>query len=105
MPLHQTQRCVSDQPFAVFEIPSRSVPGKVYSVYSVDPEDPPDQYICHCEGYCYRGTCSHQMDAFEDRCLWNELAGPEQQTAGERESLTCPRCKGETYKQTEWFDE
>lgn len=105
MALRQVHRCVSHQPYSVFEVPSQSAKNVFYEVHSIFPEDPPEDYVCTCQGFCYRGHCAHQRMAFEDRCLWHGLKGPEQQTHEQERDCVCPRCGGSTYIEAEVIDE
>lgn len=105
MSLRQIHRCVSHQPYTVFDVPSKSQRNLIYEVYSVFPDDPPEDYVCTCQGFCYRGTCAHQTLAHHDRCLWHELKGPEEQTPEQKRDCQCPRCGGETYIMAEDVDE
>jgi hypothetical protein len=72
---------------------------KVYNVTVVDPTDPEDA-ICECKGYDFRGHCSHQAIAIQRLCRWVEGQGPDQSNE-QRKDKVCPRCGD----QTEWIDD
>lgn len=99
--MRQAQRCTSHQPYHLIEVPSRSQQGVIYEVYSIFPDDPPEEYICPCRGFRYRGECEHQHIAHDHRCMWMELEGPEQQNEREKREFVCPRCGGETFNSME----
>lgn len=74
-------------------VESKSERGAWYNVWT-SPWNPPDEYICECEGYGFRGHCSHQEKAEERVCRWSSLTGPEEQTKEQRQGKVCPRCYG-----------
>lgn len=79
-------------------IPSHSVPGKMYTVAIIDLDS--DELVCECDGYQFRGTCSHLAEAKEQVCRWNDVDGPELQTVEQHECMVCPRCG----RETEWTE-
>lgn len=56
----------------------------------------PNEFICECRGYQYRGHCRHQHVAADKLCGWDSESGSEQQSDTERITQTCPRCGGPT---------
>lgn len=101
MRLRKVHHCESLQPYTLIDVPSQSNPRLTYEVQIVDPNDPPEDWICGCEGFRFRGTCAHQRLAARMRCGWDELEGPEAQTPDERDRDMCPRCGGVTWTTTE----
>lgn len=91
------QGCLDDGSEGV-EVPSHTIPGLTYCVDVGDLDDL-EEVICECEGYLYRGYCSHQLEAIERVCGWYEPVGPETQTLTEKHNKICPRCGGPT----EWL--
>lgn len=79
-------------PQTVINVPSQSS-DSYYEVIIINPDDS-SQNICECEGYVYRGHCSHQNEAMKYLCSWQE--GEEPQTPKERRLMLCPRCKSQT---------
>lgn len=100
MSIESVQRCLQSGEDCVVEIASHSDPDVVYAVEVFDFEDP-EEIICECEGFVYRGYCSHQQEAVDALCRWHELDGPEEQTPEQRRAKICPRCGNET----EWIME
>lgn len=98
--IRQIQRCSSTEPYFIQEIQSRTDSRLLYEVHSILPEDPPNEYVCGCPGFRYNGQCAHQMMAWTDRCLWEEMKGPEIQTVDQKELEICPRCGQETCRET-----
>lgn len=74
---------------------SRSDPRKAYVVWT-SPWNDVSEFICECEGYFFRGHCSHQEEAYARICRWSSDSGEEQQDATQRRARTCPRCGGPT---------
>lgn len=71
----------------------------------VAPWGEPRDNICECKGYVFRGTCKHQVIAMRKVCRWNELEGPEEQSAQQAKNKVCPRCGGPTKYELEVVDE
>jgi hypothetical protein len=90
------QACVTTAPQCEILVPSVSDPRIVYSVLIPLPTDGPEEYICGCQSYHYRGTCKHQRMAWDDRCGWDSMVGPEEQTPRQEAKRKCPRCYGDT---------
>lgn len=81
------------------EVPSHSDPDKTYVVLIPSEDEDP---ICECRGFEVRGHCSHQQEALEAQCLWDEAyVDAEEQTPEQRHEQVCPRCGGPT----EWYME
>lgn len=57
--------------------------------------DEEDDVICTCEGYIHRNQCSHQKEALELLCRWDE-SDSMQQTKMQYIDGICPRCLGPT---------
>lgn len=87
------QVCETVFGFTTVEVPSHSEPDKVYVCIVQQPDDLED-VMCECEGYVHRGQCSHQQEALELLCLWQEDKGPEKQTDRQSIKRICPRCLG-----------
>jgi len=88
------QQCEDvDDDFIEVSVPSRTDPGTHYSVLVVW-EDDEYSAVCECEGYQFRGHCSHQQKAFDQVCSWVE--GAEPQTEEQRRDKICPVCLGPT---------
>jgi hypothetical protein len=101
MELRNFQCCEESGEMVPIEVPSHSDPDKTYTVLIIsDDEDP----VCECEGYEFRGYCSHQEEALDRQCLWDEADGPEEQTPEERRNMICPRCGGPTTSYMELDD-
>jgi hypothetical protein len=99
MTLIMAQHCISGDPYFEKFILSESEPGKVYNVWVSMPGDPPEEYICSCPGFTYRGRCKHQHQI--ELCKWHELIGPEKQTDEQQAEQICPRCGNKTNKELE----
>jgi hypothetical protein len=81
------------------EVPSHSEPGKVYTVLIISEDEDP---VCECEGFEFRGHCSHQQEALAKQCHWDEgYADAEPQSDILYHEEICPRCGGPT----EWYME
>jgi hypothetical protein len=90
------QTCRSNEGWQPVEIDSATTPNKTYVVL-VNPWGDPRENICDCEGYRFRGMCSHQKLASEEVCCWNAQIGfAETQNAQQERELICPRCGGST---------
>lgn len=99
MGLINVQQCRTSDEVVPILVPSHSEPGVSYTV--IIRGDDPDDAICECEGFNFRGKCSHQQEALRLKCNWTELVGPETQNDRQRQELICPRCSGDT----EWVME
>lgn len=96
MPTFEAQICKSNDPWTTIHVQSNSRPDITYEVIVPYNGAPPSEYICNCEGFLFRGQCSHQTTAYDTMCGWAEFLGPEKQTEKEKENYICPRCKGQT---------
>ena len=94
MPIVSYQRCCDLSEYRTVEVPSASDPDKRYEVIVIDPEDP-EQSLCDCEGFAYRGRCHHINDVHAKLCRWNSFDGIEQ-TPEQRRNKICPVCSGPT---------
>ena len=74
---------------------SATDPEKTYLVLC-NPWGSSTEHICDCEGYRYRGRCSHQERADMEVCRWSALGDTEMQTIEQRNENVCPRCGGST---------
>lgn len=92
--LINVQRCLNDGIMAEISVPSHSDPAVLYNVVIQSPNDPED-IVCECEGYLYRGYCSHQNEALAQICGWTEFE-EEEQTDDQVRQKICPRCGGPT---------
>lgn len=87
------QRCLRDRVYS-FDIESHTDPDIIYEVIILDNSDP-DEAICECESYEFRGYCRHQQEAFDLLCDW-ETNATEHQTPAQRRHHICPRCGSRT---------
>lgn len=87
--LEQLEVCTSNLPYEEYKVLSSDGETE-YSVIVVEPTDHPNDYICECEGFEFRGTCRHQQEVAEMICTWT--ARDEEQV----EADICPRCGRET---------
>lgn len=87
------QRCTRNGPYTEVQVPSHSEPGKTYNVLVVDPEDP-EESICECEGFSFRGICKHLDEAVDELCYWD--SNQESQSMRQKIHHICPRCGGPT---------
>lgn len=87
------QRCLRDQIYT-FDIESHTNPDLVYEVIVLDPFNP-DEAICECEGYKFRGHCPHQQEAFDQLCSW-KTDPLKPQTPAQRRHHICPLCGSQT---------
>lgn len=101
MKLRPYQRCEESGEMVPIEVPSHSDPDKVYTVVIVSDDEPP---VCECEGFDFRGHCSHQQEALDARCTWDEATGPEFQSNTQQRNGECPRCGGSTEGYMELVD-
>lgn len=77
------------------EIPSKSDPQKKY-ILSLPPwERKEEEIVCQCEGFDFRGFCSHQKEALRKVCDWNEFSETKQ-TKEQKHDKICPICLGPT---------
>jgi len=92
--LKTKQTCLAEVREAYLIHPSSSRPG-VHHIVKLTIRDPSAVTVtCSCEGFRFRGTCSHAMIRME-RCNWdadNDTA----QTDAQRDTMTCPRCGSRT---------
>jgi hypothetical protein len=96
MTLVAFQQCRTLAGWVPVQVPSRSDQDKSYTVL-VNPWGEVDENICECEGYHYRGKCSHQEHAKRLICGWDELSPrARQQTPHQRRAMECPMCGGQT---------
>lgn len=87
--------CRSNEGWQPIEVPSSSS-DTVYVVL-VNPWGNPRENICACEGYNYRGQCSHQEKAQAKLCGWDSRRSPlKPETPG-----ICPKCDGPTKTEIE----
>lgn len=97
MDLYRIQICSTCIPFEEYEVESSSDPDITYTVTVVDPyDDSPEDDICTCAGFEYRGYCRHLQEIHENLCLWREDIGPESPLNTHK----CPRCGRETLTET-----
>jgi hypothetical protein len=92
-------KCISTQPYFVKRVMSSSEPGVVYDVTVPMPDDPPNERICTCKGFLYRGTCRHQTEA--KICGWTSKDDPETEYHWTRQFL-CPSCGNYTVEELEY---
>lgn len=88
------QICEASEGWTTVDVPSHSDPDKSYTCVILGPGDY-DDVLCECPGFIHRGECSHQKEAVELLCDWEEGKTPEQ-TNKQRWDHTCPRCFGPT---------
>jgi hypothetical protein len=89
------QTCRSNEGWQPVTIDSKTDPDKKYVVL-VNPWGDSREHICDCEGYHYRGFCSHQERADAEVCRWKDTGLREAQTPVQQAGLVCPRCGGPT---------
>ena len=66
------------------------VPSKTTSrTYRVIPSTIWNDSVCECEGYRFRGTCSHITELEAIKCEWVD-------SSGELDIEKCPRCGAHT---------
>ena len=94
MSQHPFQQCKKQgEGWLEFEIPSKSHPGTTHQVLLPPWDFTGKEGVCDCDGFRFKkGFCSHIEAAKEMVCQWNELDGPEVQTAEQRNDRVCPRC-------------
>lgn len=51
--------------------------------------------VCDCEGFRFRGACSHIEKAYDEICNWNSSTG-KTQTKAQRLRRLCPQCGART---------
>jgi len=101
MELKPYQVCTSSEGWIPIRIPSETNDEIVYTVFT-SPWQRPNENICECPGFAFRGSCKHQAKAQSKRCDWTELQvdmnGKPRfvQTPEQREAKICPRCHSET---------
>lgn len=86
-------QCQSRLGWFPVKVESHSQKDVVYNVWT-SPFNDVSEYICECEGYYFRGRCTHQDEAERRICRWTSLEGPEEQTKAQRRAKICPRCLG-----------
>jgi hypothetical protein len=89
------QRCCDLGEYRTYVVPSKSDPDKRYEVIVIDPDDP-EQSLCDCEGFAYRGVCHHIVDTHANLCHWNSLDSEIEQTREQKREKICPVCAGPT---------
>lgn len=99
MDIHSVQQCLNSGEWTSYPVRSSSDPSRVYNVLITDPLVP-DEAICECESFVFRGHCKHQRIALAMVCGWHE-GSAEIQTDDQRKNKVCPRCAGDT----EWVME
>lgn len=106
MTLVPIQECRTIDGWQPVEVPSHSEPHKKYLVM-VNPWGETSEDICECEGYTYRGHCSHQEEATQKLCLWSGAPGESEieQTDEQREHKICPQCGESTKYALEWIND
>jgi len=67
-----------------------------YYTVMVCPWGEPQDHICECAGYTYRGSCRHQDTAQRFRCAWRQIESEFDQTEEQKEDMICPKCGGPT---------
>jgi len=92
--IYSVQRCLNSGEYTEVVVPSRSDPEIVYTVTVTDVDDP-EETLCECEGFVYRGHCAHQQIALDSICGWR-TGDDEGQTIEQRRAKECPRCGGPT---------
>lgn len=97
--LMAVQQCLSADGWAPVRILSSD--GENHYTVLVNPWGDPDENICQCEGYQFRGYCRHQRIASKELCGWTEVINgdldiSENQTDKQKLNKICPRCNGRT---------
>lgn len=87
------QACLRSVGWQPVDVPSSD--GRTLYTVLVNPWGNPNENVCHCEGYGYRGKCRHQQVAQEAICHWTELDGIEQSDEL-RKARLCPVCGSPT---------
>jgi len=95
VPIVSYQRCCDLSEYRTYKVWSQSDPDKTYEVIVIDPDDP-EQSLCDCEGFTYRGTCHHINDVHAKLCRWNSLDSEIEQTREQKREKICPVCAGPT---------
>jgi hypothetical protein len=95
MTLKAIQECDTHEGWTTVDVESHSNPDISYTCVIQEPDDT-EGVICECDGYIYRGSCSHQQEALELLCRWTEGEYPEPTSEQYREKI-CPRCLGPTH--------
>src|SRR6201989_956355 len=104
MTLVPMQECESVGGFIEVYVPSHTDPNTTYMCWVQDPSEV-RSVICTCPGYTHRGECSHQQEALELLCGWDEYNRPaERQTDEQRKEHICPRCLGPAVPKMELID-
>jgi rRNA maturation protein Nop10 len=101
--VHNVQRCIQSGEYTEVLVPSRTDPKIVYTVLVTD-VDEPEETLCECEGFLYRGRCAHQQIALDTICGWIDSGDEDEnelQTNRQHTDRECPRCGGPT----EWVME
>jgi hypothetical protein len=94
MEIRPYQICVSADGWYPIRVES-SNQDQHYTVM-VCPWGEPQDHICECAGYTYRGSCRHQDLAQRYRCAWKQLESDVQQNDSEIKDMKCPKCGGPT---------
>jgi len=86
------QVCTAERTRFSFEVPSRSKPGKTYTVSG---EFADGVVSCTCPAFTFQKTCSHiRMEKI--RCGWHSGTSPEAQTLEQKRAFICPVCGSRT---------